>query len=257
MPENDSLGIPETTTPPPILDDLVDTVGEDQTANESPNETPADEQQPNESESEWSKRLQKEQMKRANAERRVQSLSGEIDSLKTMVADLQKASTASQKADLLAEIDTFLASEAGQEEAKFVPGLAKMMKAMADELKASRGKGDTTKLDQLQAQLEYSTYWADYPKSYREAFDAKVSKLREKGLRGDVLRGAAGEWFDNYVESQASTETTATPPRAASSPGRNRVIPATTGARQQSTPSAQELLEHGTGNIGGFQFRKK
>lgn len=258
MPETDSLGIPETTTPPPILDTSNTMVAEDQPADETPDETPAVEQQPEESEAEWSKRLQKEQMKRANAERQNQRLSGEIDSLKTMVADLQKASTASQKADVLADIDTFLASEAGQEEAKFVPGLAKMMKAMAEELKASRSKGgDTTKLDRLEAQLEYSTYWSQYPKAYREAFDAKVEKLREKGLRDDVLRGAAGEWFENYVVSQAPEDTTATPVRAASTPSRNRVIPANTGARQQPNPTPQDLLANGKGNIGGITLRPK
>jgi hypothetical protein len=199
----------------------------------------------------WNKALQQEQQKRANLEKR-------FDSIESLLKDIAKGSAKpQQQADDLADLESLLTSEKGKDWDLVAPGISDVMKRLAAVAREGRNSTASQEVRELRQELEFERFFAKYPESYKTAYEAEQEKRQEQGFAGDKLQGAMTVWFETYVENQKSAKKeTGNTPRAASGSGNGRVIPSSTGPRKTTAPDAKRQLQSGRGgNIGGVPFR--
>ncbi len=253
MPDNDSQENLEPQTQMPPISAELDT----QTPPAAEEETPGGEEAGGETPGkDFSKLLNRESMKRASE---VKNLNGKLDAI---MAKLEKGPiTEAQRRDHLSEAAALLKSDAINTLRDSNPEVVTLLENITEALREARGTGKVDQeqlqtLQSLQAQVQHQAYWSQYPADYQEAFDEKAQKLWDSGRYANTqaLQAAAGLWFTEvFLPSKSKSGAS---PGAGSSPRRQPVIPAGSGARQNPNLTPKELLASGKGNIGGYKLTK-
>ncbi len=167
----------------------------------------------------YSKLLQKEQMARANMEKKFEKKFDELlDAIKSGASQQVQAN----KADTL---KSYLESEEGKTLAASTPGLTALIAGVAAEAAEARKKASDTD-DRQAARERYEEFMADKPSGFREAYSKEqrrlMDEIAEEGFQADetAVGIAMMQWSKRWMKSKTA------PVPAVTATGVSRVLPA-------------------------------
>ncbi len=176
----------------------------------------------------YSKLLQKEQMARANLEKKMdKQLSAILEAVKSGASEKAQATN-------LNKLKGYLNSDEGRTLAASNPGLADAIATMAEE--ASEAKRRANEVEERQTrQADFDDFMTDKPSGFREAYVREQRRLmdevKEDGLDADetALGIAMAQWTKRWMKSKTA------PAAAATATGVGKVTP-TAGAKVKNPP---------------------
>lgn len=194
------------------------------------------------------KELQKEQFKRANFEKKIDS---RFDELKDLLAKTQTAKTETAIKNKFADLKQQMAESIDEE--ALTP---KTRKVLAGLIEAGEERGENitpAELRELKETAAYERFWGQKEMApFREDFESEQKKQEDAGRSGTRLEGYMEAWLENHLAEKATTQTAK--PRAQTPPGRDKVISAGTGAKP-ATQDFDDLLDSGKhGNAAGIKM---
>ncbi len=176
----------------------------------------------------YSKLLQKEQMARANLEKKMdKQLSAILEAVKSGASEKAQATN-------LNKLKGYLDSDEGKTLAASNPGLADAIATMAEE--AAEAKRKATETDERQsARDRFDEFMLDKPAGFREAYSHEQRRLmdevKEEGFDADEtsLGIAMAQWTKRWMKSKTA------PAAATTATGVGKVTP-TAGAKVKNPP---------------------
>ncbi len=178
----------------------------------------------------YSKLLQKEQMARANLEKKMdKQLSAILEAVKSGASEKAQATN-------LNKLKGYLDSDEGKTLAASNPGLAETLAALSEE--AAEAKRKATEVDERQSrQEEFDLFMQDKPPGFREAFNREQRRMEAKMIENGTPYDNTSfgvymsEWSDNWMASKGKTA----PATATTATGVGKVTP-TAGAKVTNPP---------------------
>lgn len=227
--------------------------------NETTEESPDGAETPGEEVPEWSKALQREQRRRSTFEKSVET---KFEELKSILTKPQTNTTESAVETKLGALKKLYAESADEDALtpktrKLIAGMFEELESRSDIVTRADLKALQTQLDDARKEAKDSDFWADPDLApYRAAYNAEKKKQVAAGHKGTRLDGRMEMWLENHLEEQAQGNGGKTASaRVHTTPGRDRVIAAGSGAKPADTETFEQKVYSGKhGNIAGIPF---